>query len=57
VEELFEMVAVGDAVELYAERTAELDEIFGEAGVAGVAGVADAAGAAAVAAAVAAADR
>jgi lipoprotein-anchoring transpeptidase ErfK/SrfK len=29
VEELFEMVSVGDAVELHGERTAELDEIFG----------------------------
>jgi lipoprotein-anchoring transpeptidase ErfK/SrfK len=29
VEELFEMMSVGDAVELLAERTPELDEIFG----------------------------
>jgi L,D-transpeptidase ErfK/SrfK len=29
VEELFDMVAVGDAVELYEERTPELDKIFG----------------------------
>jgi lipoprotein-anchoring transpeptidase ErfK/SrfK len=29
VEELFGMVAVGDQVELYAERTPELDKIFG----------------------------
>lgn len=29
VEELFDMVSVGDAVELYGQRTAELDEIFG----------------------------
>jgi lipoprotein-anchoring transpeptidase ErfK/SrfK len=29
VEELFEMVSVGDAVELYAERTPELEGIFG----------------------------
>jgi len=26
---LFEMVAVGDAVELYSERTPELERIFG----------------------------
>ncbi len=31
VEELFELVRVGDLVELHAERTAELDEIFGAA--------------------------
>jgi len=31
VEALFEMVAVGDVVELHAERTAELDGIFGPA--------------------------
>ena len=31
VEELFEMVAVGDAVELYDGHTPELDEIFGAA--------------------------
>ena len=31
VEELFGMVAVGDQVELYAERTPELDRIFGVA--------------------------
>jgi len=30
VEELFEMVAVGDTVELYAEHTAGLDPIFGD---------------------------
>jgi lipoprotein-anchoring transpeptidase ErfK/SrfK len=30
VEELFAMVAVGDQVELYAERTPELERIFGE---------------------------
>jgi lipoprotein-anchoring transpeptidase ErfK/SrfK len=29
VEQLFEMVAVGDAVEIYEERTPELDKIFG----------------------------
>lgn len=29
VEQLFEMVAVGDAVELYNERTPELERIFG----------------------------
>jgi lipoprotein-anchoring transpeptidase ErfK/SrfK len=29
VEELFEMVSVGDTVELYAEHTPELDQIFG----------------------------
>jgi hypothetical protein len=29
VEELFEMVSVGDEVELYGRRTAELNEIFG----------------------------
>jgi lipoprotein-anchoring transpeptidase ErfK/SrfK len=29
MEELFEMVAVGDVVELHAEHTPELDEIFG----------------------------
>jgi lipoprotein-anchoring transpeptidase ErfK/SrfK len=29
VEELFELVAIGDAVELYSERTAELESIFG----------------------------
>jgi lipoprotein-anchoring transpeptidase ErfK/SrfK len=29
VEELFEMVSVGDTVELYAEHTSELDDIFG----------------------------
>ena len=29
VEELFGMVSVGDAVELYSERTPELDQIFG----------------------------
>jgi len=29
VEELFEMVDVGDAVEMYEERTPELDRIFG----------------------------
>ena len=31
VEELFELVAIGDAVELYGERTAELESIFGPA--------------------------
>lgn len=31
VEELFELVTVGDQVELYGERTAEIDEIFGRA--------------------------
>lgn len=31
VEQLYTMVAVGDAVELYADRTAELDRIFAEA--------------------------
>ena len=29
VEELFELVAIGDAVELYGERTPELESIFG----------------------------
>jgi len=29
VEQLFDMVAVGDAVEIYEERTPELDKIFG----------------------------
>jgi lipoprotein-anchoring transpeptidase ErfK/SrfK len=29
VEELFELVAIGDPVELYSERTAELESIFG----------------------------
>jgi lipoprotein-anchoring transpeptidase ErfK/SrfK len=29
MEELFELVQVGDAVELHTERTAELAEIFG----------------------------
>lgn len=29
VTELYEMVSIGDAVELYAERTPELDNIFG----------------------------
>ena len=29
VEQLFEMISVGDAVELYSERTPELDQIFG----------------------------
>jgi lipoprotein-anchoring transpeptidase ErfK/SrfK len=33
VEELFGMVEVGDQVELYADRTPELDRIFGEAAV------------------------
>ena len=37
VEELFKMVAVGDQVELYAERNPELDRIFGRVLVAGVA--------------------
>jgi lipoprotein-anchoring transpeptidase ErfK/SrfK len=36
VEELFEMVSVGDAVELYGERTAELDKIFGVVTIAAV---------------------
>ena len=31
VEELFELVAIGDAVELYGERTVELESIFGPA--------------------------
>jgi hypothetical protein len=31
VEQLFEMVSIGDAVELVAERTPETDEIFGPA--------------------------
>ena len=31
VEELFELVAIGDEVELYGERTAELEGIFGPA--------------------------
>jgi len=34
IEELFEMVSVGDTVELYAEHTADLDAIFGQATVA-----------------------
>lgn len=34
VEELFAMVAVGDVVELYGERTPELDRIFSEVTVA-----------------------
>jgi lipoprotein-anchoring transpeptidase ErfK/SrfK len=34
VEELFGMVGVGDQVELYADRTPELDRIFGETSVA-----------------------
>jgi lipoprotein-anchoring transpeptidase ErfK/SrfK len=34
VEELFGMVGVGDQVELYADRTPELDRIFGETTVA-----------------------
>ena len=34
VEELFGMVGVGDQVELYADRTPELDRIFGETAVA-----------------------
>jgi lipoprotein-anchoring transpeptidase ErfK/SrfK len=34
VEELFAMVGVGDQVEFYAERTSELDKIFGEMAVA-----------------------
>ncbi|MBZ5578688.1 MAG: L,D-transpeptidase [Acidobacteriia bacterium] len=33
VEELFAMVAVGDAVELYGARTPELDRIFGQGSV------------------------
>jgi lipoprotein-anchoring transpeptidase ErfK/SrfK len=31
VEELFDVVAIGDAVELYSERTTELESIFGPA--------------------------
>lgn len=34
VEELFGMVGVGDQVELYADRTPELDRIFGDTAVA-----------------------
>ena len=34
VEELFGMVGVGDRVELYADRTPELDRIFGETTIA-----------------------
>ena len=34
VEELFALVGVGDQVELYADRTPELDRIFGETTVA-----------------------
>ncbi len=34
VEELFGMVGVGDQVELYSDRTPELDRIFGETAVA-----------------------
>ena len=34
VEELFEMVSVGDAVELYSERTPEMDQIFSQTQVA-----------------------
>jgi hypothetical protein len=29
VEQLFEMVSIGDAVELHSERTPELEQIFG----------------------------
>jgi lipoprotein-anchoring transpeptidase ErfK/SrfK len=36
VEELFEMVAVGDAVELLGERTPEMERVFGTAMVAAV---------------------
>jgi lipoprotein-anchoring transpeptidase ErfK/SrfK len=32
VEELFEMVSVGDRVDLLAERTPQVEEIFGQAG-------------------------
>jgi lipoprotein-anchoring transpeptidase ErfK/SrfK len=35
VEELFEVMAVGDAVELYAERTEETERLFGPVVVAG----------------------
>jgi lipoprotein-anchoring transpeptidase ErfK/SrfK len=49
VEELFKMAVVGDRVELYAERNAELDRIFGRVLVA-EAGAEAAAGAVAVAA-------
>jgi len=37
VEELYTMVSVGDSVDLYGERTPELDRIFGEPAVAAVA--------------------
>ncbi len=36
VEQLFDMVAVGDAVELYEERTPELEKIFGAVLMAGL---------------------
>jgi lipoprotein-anchoring transpeptidase ErfK/SrfK len=35
VEELFEMVSVGDEVEMLAERTPQVDKIFGQAGAPG----------------------
>jgi hypothetical protein len=38
VEELFGMVEIGDAVELYAERTDEVDRIFGGPLVPGMSG-------------------
>lgn len=38
VEELFELVEVGDAVELHADRTDELARIFGSPAAAGMAG-------------------
>ena len=41
VEQLFEMVAVGDAVELYRERTPELEQIFGTATLVANVGTAD----------------
>jgi L,D-transpeptidase ErfK/SrfK len=39
IQELAGMVAVGDQVELYGERTPELDQIFGQAEIKSVAGV------------------
>jgi len=40
VEELFELVAIGDPVDLYGERTAELESVFGVSGGQGQAGAA-----------------
>jgi lipoprotein-anchoring transpeptidase ErfK/SrfK len=44
VEDLFKMVAVGDQVELYGERTAEIVRLFGEPALVAAAAVATAAG-------------